>query len=90
MQAVVDQSNIHCMIFEYTEQVDLHEHLALNSPSRNSTKRSKVDSASNHAFSTIDNVDFVEMAIQVSFVKLLSPWLLFKLLVFLFHFFLSV
>jgi len=65
LQAVVDQTSFHYMIFEYTDQVDLHEYLVLNSPGRNSTKRDGSDSH-HHAFSSIDNVDFMEMAVQVS------------------------
>ena len=68
-QAAVDQPSFHYMVFEFTDQVDLHEYLVLNSPCRNSTKRGRCD-FNNHALSSIDNVDFMGMALQVSMATL--------------------
>ena len=65
------QPNNYSMIFEYTDQINLHEYLVLNSPSRDGTKRTE---CKGHAMSSIDNVDFMEMAVQVNLVMFrISP-----------------
>ena len=58
------QPSFHCMVFEYTDQVDLQEYLVLNSPSSNISKHSKANSNA-YRLSSFDDIDFMDMAVQV-------------------------
>uniref|UniRef100_H2YIT0 Protein kinase domain-containing protein n=1 Tax=Ciona savignyi TaxID=51511 RepID=H2YIT0_CIOSA len=64
LKAVVTQPSLRCMVFEYTNGVDLHEYLVLHSPQADFAK--PPSSASSHASTTIEHADFVRMAIQVA------------------------
>ncbi|CAK8676240.1 inactive tyrosine-protein kinase transmembrane receptor ROR1-like [Clavelina lepadiformis] len=64
LKAVVIQPTLRCMIFEYTNSVDLHEYLVLHSPQADFAK--PPSSASSHTSSTIDHADFIRMAMQVA------------------------
>uniref|UniRef100_H2Z715 Protein kinase domain-containing protein n=1 Tax=Ciona savignyi TaxID=51511 RepID=H2Z715_CIOSA len=64
LKATVVQPNLRCMVFEYTDGVDLHEYLVLHSPQADFAK--PPSSASSHASSTIEHTDFIRMAIQVA------------------------
>nr|XP_026691215.1 inactive tyrosine-protein kinase transmembrane receptor ROR1 isoform X2 [Ciona intestinalis] len=64
LKAVVTQPSLRCMVFEYTNGVDLHEYLVLHSPQADFAK--PPSSASSHASSSIEHADFIRMAIQVA------------------------
>ncbi|XP_076811960.1 inactive tyrosine-protein kinase transmembrane receptor ROR1-like isoform X2 [Clavelina lepadiformis] len=64
LKAVVAQPSMHCMIFEYTNSIDLHEYLVRHSPQADFAK--PPSSASSHISSTIDHTDFIRMGIQIA------------------------
>ncbi|XP_078488058.1 inactive tyrosine-protein kinase transmembrane receptor ROR1 [Ciona intestinalis] len=64
LKAIVFQPNLRCMVFEYTDGIDLHEYLVLHSPQADFAK--PPSSASSHASSSIEHADFIRMAIQVA------------------------
>nr|XP_039262320.1 inactive tyrosine-protein kinase transmembrane receptor ROR1-like [Styela clava] len=67
LKAVVVQPNRRCMVFEYTNRVDLHEFLSLHSPHSDvgvSTKMSS--SASSQASSSLEPNDFIMMMSQIA------------------------
>ena len=65
LQAVVFQSSFHCLIFEHTTQVDLHEYLVLNRPDGHSSKKGLMNQR------PPDNLDFLEMSLRVFLQNLL-------------------
>ena len=58
------QSHFHCLVFEYSDQVDLHEHLLLNKPTSKAAKSALPSNGSLPRVS-LDNLDFIDMALQV-------------------------
>lgn len=65
-QACVMQPTLKCMIFEYTSRVDLHEYLTLHSPHSDIGGGKISGSVSSHTSSSLEEGDFLHMAVQVA------------------------